>query len=349
MRILHFSDFHLNGKNIEKAEHTLKYMLKALKEINTERSVDLVIFSGDMLERGGEGYDRDLKAGFNDFKEKIIVPIMGELELPLSRFIFAPGNHDIDRNADSERMELDLEKEASTRNGIIQLTKAHDVEDFTKRVNAFKKFEKDYYENLDEIIYNPNRFVSTFELVINEVSVGISSLNSVWRCGKNDEHKIALGVNQIVEYNKHLENKDIKIAITHYPIAFFKDVEREEIRQLYAKHFDMVFCGHSHRGYVNFQAPYRKEAFFEINTSGTLAANTYEHNSNYRNAFQIIDVDLIGKYVIQNFKQVNSQEFELDREDYKTLFEKIRKIFSRYFGAWNQNGVSRANNTFIFR
>ena len=55
MRILHFSDFHLNGGMIQDAKHTLKYMFIAIEQIQEETPIDLVIFSGDILERGGEG------------------------------------------------------------------------------------------------------------------------------------------------------------------------------------------------------------------------------------------------------------------------------------------------------
>ena len=145
MRILHFSDFHLNGEMIKDARHTLKYMFNALRQIQEEAPIDLVIFSGDILERGGEGYNHDLRVGFNEFKKEVIVPIMNEISQPLSRFIFTPGNHDIDRSADSSRLEDNLEKESCTLKGIIQLTKATDVDDYTKRIQEFKSFEKDYY------------------------------------------------------------------------------------------------------------------------------------------------------------------------------------------------------------
>lgn len=316
MRILHFSDFHLNGLKLNEARNNLKYMIKALTEINAEDKIDLIIYSGDLLERGGEGYNHQLPLGFNAFVAEVIEPIVSALKLEKSRFIFTPGNHDINRHADSHRFEDSLEKDASTLEGIIQLTKANDVNDYTKRVDEFKEFEKSYYEPLANINYQCGKFVSTFELTIDDVKVGISSLNTVWRCGDNDAHKIALGINQITECNAHLDSKDVKIALTHYPIAFLKEVEREDVRQICAQHFDMFFCGHSHGGYVNFQAPYQNKAFFEINSSGTLAANTYEHDSRYKNAFQIIDYELTGKYIIQNFKQLKYQDFELDRTEF---------------------------------
>lgn len=57
MRILHFSDFHLNGDCIKEAKQTLENMTKALTKINIEGQIDLIIYSGDLLEQGGKGFD----------------------------------------------------------------------------------------------------------------------------------------------------------------------------------------------------------------------------------------------------------------------------------------------------
>ena len=60
-------------------------------------------------------------------------------------FIFSPGNHDIDRNADSRRMEKDLESGIETWEDIItKLSKADDLSDFTKRITQYKEFEKNH-------------------------------------------------------------------------------------------------------------------------------------------------------------------------------------------------------------
>ena len=242
MRILHFSDFHLNGKSIEEAKLILGYMNDALAVIQSEQKIDLVLFSGDMLDRGGNGF-ANLKDGFEIFHKVIITPLMKSIGLSESRFIFTPGNHDIDRNADSRRMEKDLEEDASTLKGIIELTKAPDVKDYTKRIDAFKLFEKEYYSDFKDIKYNHNRFASTFVMDIDGVSVGIVSLNTVWRCGFDDAHKIALGINQITEQSLPIANSQLKIALTHYPIDFLKEFERVEVTQKCASHFDILFCG----------------------------------------------------------------------------------------------------------
>ena len=313
MRILHFSDFHLDGNHIADSKSVLDYMMEALAEISNEHKIDLVLFSGDMLLQGGLGFNYDLKQGFEKFHEVVITPLMKCLGLPESRFIFTPGNHDIDRNADNKRLEMSLESDAQSLKGIIDLVKDKEVESFTHRIDAFKSFENEYYSHFTGLSYKFGRFTSTFEMDIAGISVGIASLNSVWRCGEDDAHKIALGLNQITEQCKPLEGKQLRIALTHYPISFLKEVEREDVRQKCAENFDLFFCGHSHRGYTNFQAPYKNEVFFEINASGTLAGNVYEEHAGYKNSFQIIDCEPGVKYVVQTFWQPNYQKFELDR------------------------------------
>ena len=80
-------------------------MLKSLHQINTERQIDLVIFTGDMLEQGGVGYGNNLVQGFTDFQSKVINPILTTLNLPHNRFIFTPGNHDVNRKSDKKSLE----------------------------------------------------------------------------------------------------------------------------------------------------------------------------------------------------------------------------------------------------
>lgn len=113
------------------------------------------------------------------------------------------------------------------------------------------------------LIYHWNKFASTFELKIDDVSVGIASLNTVWRCGEDDKNKIALGLNQITEQCKPLEDQRLRIALTHYRIYSLKEVEFDEVRHKCAENLDLFFCGHTHKGDANFQAPYRNEVFLK--------------------------------------------------------------------------------------
>lgn len=342
MRILHFSDFHLNGKKIKDADHILNYMLKALRTINEERKIDLIIFSGDLLEKGGEGFN-NLSDGFKTFKDKVISPIINTLGLNYSRFIFTPGNHDVDFEADDEIMEAGIEEKTKDYNDIVEFAKNPKICKYTARVDKFKKFENDYFSQLkNEVKYEGSRFLSTFEFDIEGYSIGISSLNNVWRCGFNDKTKIALGIHQITEKVDHLKNKNLKIAVMHYPIEFLKETERLIVMKSCARNFDIVFCGHSHQGYINLHVPLNDCCFLEINSSGTFSANTFTNDNRFQNGFQIIDCE-IDCYSIQKYYQKDFQEFvlyvtpefpdgrdkriNLNTESLKTLYDDFQKKY----------------------
>ena len=85
-----------------------------------------------------------------------------------------------------------------------------------KKCDEFKSFEEDYYSKCSNIVYKCGKFTSTFELEINGYGIGISSLNTVWHCGIVPGIPF-MGVCQIKENTQHIDNKDIKIAISHFP------------------------------------------------------------------------------------------------------------------------------------
>lgn len=55
MRIIHFSDFHLQGGKILKLHKiNAEKLLDALRKVNKQKKIDLVVFGGDLIDRGGE-------------------------------------------------------------------------------------------------------------------------------------------------------------------------------------------------------------------------------------------------------------------------------------------------------
>lgn len=310
IRILHFSDFHLNGDKIEDAQHVLNNMLKSLQQINTERQIDLVIFTGDMLEQGGEGYNHDLGKGFADFQSKVINPILSVLNLSQERFIFTLGNHDVNRKSDKKSLEEYCSNHSNDYSEIVSLLKDDELKDL-KKCDEFKSFEEDYYSKCSNIDYKYGKFTSTFGLEINGYGIGISSLNTVWHCGIVPGTPF-MGVCQIKENTQHIDNKDIKIAISHFP-CYKLEKEYSQVVDSLANNYDMFFSGHTHSGVSQFISLNRRDYFLDVNSGGTLAANTYENDAKYKNAFQIVDYFPRRKYQIRSLFQIDSQEFEMDR------------------------------------
>lgn len=312
LRILHFSDFHLNNEKLAEAQHIIKYMQKCLDDICKSKKIDLILFSGDILDKGGASFE-SITNGLSTFVDVVIKPITETIGLPMYRFIFSPGNHDIDRNADSRRMEKDLESGIETWEDIItKLSKADDLSDFTKRITQYKEFEKKHYSAFTDIEYKSFPLLSTFKLQANGLTVGISSLNSVWRCGFDDENKVVIGLNQISEHTDHLQGCDLKIAITHYPVDMLKVCERDQAAVLIAKEFDLLCTGHAHSELIKYECLEEGATFLNVKSAGNLSDNIYEKNSRYKNAFQIIDFNSESGFCVSKYHQPNSQEFLLD-------------------------------------
>ena len=61
IKILHFSDFHLDAKHEKEAEQLVSKMIGAIRKDGIV--VDLIIFSGDMIDKGGAGYGDIMKVG----------------------------------------------------------------------------------------------------------------------------------------------------------------------------------------------------------------------------------------------------------------------------------------------
>ena len=72
MRIIHFSDFHLRADHLDRAESIVKRLKEIFRAINAERKIDLVIFSGDMIDKAGKDFPGPkIPCAFDKFREKL--------------------------------------------------------------------------------------------------------------------------------------------------------------------------------------------------------------------------------------------------------------------------------------
>ena len=119
VRILHLTDFHLSNRTLRDWNDFYKdAFFKKLAELNSEREIDLIFFTGDLIDKGGKDFGSARKA-LDEFQIKIITPILELLNKDLSRLIICPGNHDINRNADSKIDENGLKTTLTTSDEVI--------------------------------------------------------------------------------------------------------------------------------------------------------------------------------------------------------------------------------------
>jgi predicted phosphodiesterase len=216
-----------------------------LGKYNDEKKIDIVIISGDLVDKGGQGYTDTYKA-LCCFDEKFIKPISHKIDVSNSMIFIAPGNHDINRNADKPYIEEGLEKYLSNVEVLNKFIDESNA-DALKRIEGYKKFESEFYDDYENGTKSLSLFESSFIVEVNHMKIGVTAFNSAWRCySDKDKGKLLIGERQITNTRKTIENANLKIAILHHPFDWIADYDRKNIISLFHHDYDLVFYGHSH-------------------------------------------------------------------------------------------------------
>ena len=173
LRILHLSDLHL-VKEHPAMDTLLMYLNRSMDEIQKDRGIDLVIFTGDLIDKGGASFG-DINTAFKKFEEVVITPILEKLKLSKDRFVFIPGNHDTENDIGKQYMKKGFlgENPHDDYEKIISIKNSPKNQDIVRvRTKAFKDFERLYYtENLREA-YQCGDFESNFKFDIGGRKIG---------------------------------------------------------------------------------------------------------------------------------------------------------------------------------
>ena len=140
------SDFHLNQDTLKDWNLYLKdALIDKVKASANGHNIDLVAFTGDILDRGGTAFQNE-KEAFSLADKNVFQPLLDSLSLGRDRFFIVPGNHDIQREKDLERDELGLRSyfEKDQKNIRKFINESEDAFDGIKRIQAYKEFENDF-------------------------------------------------------------------------------------------------------------------------------------------------------------------------------------------------------------
>lgn len=312
INILHFSDFHLDKNHEDDSIRILDKMISCIK-ING-KNIDLIIFSGDMINQGGKSYS-NIDEAFKRFKVLVIDRLLNEFSLSQDRFIFTFGNHDShitkrilsEDGGDDPKFKSEYDIKAFVDDNL---------EDpyYLDRQLAVRKFREEYYVTaFPEVNRQHTPFQSNFKLEINGIKIGITSLNTSWRCAFNDRDRLVLGLWQIADSEPFIKDCDLKIAVGHHHPTLMKEFERNIFSKNLSKVYDVYFCGHTHSPYVELRKP--ADWLMDITSAGALSANIYEDREAYKNGFQIVDIDTdIHNFSITNFTAQDYLDFKPDEE-----------------------------------
>lgn len=294
LRILHLTDFHLNTKTLKDWNDYLKEpFLKKLNEIQEDKPIDIVLFTGDLIDKAGidfkeiDGTTQPTTKALTLFRNHIIEPILEKLNIDISRFVICPGNHDIDRNADKPFHESGLKNELNSIDKINSFTNQNEDEyDGIQRIKAYKDFEFDLYSEVQEKLHGKFKF--SLKMVINGKTIGVSSINSSWRCYGDDDFKnLLVGENQVNDNYKFIKDCDIRIALMHHQLDWISDVESSTIKKHISSDYNLIFSGHVHQTDIEYVQNLAGASLRVVSPSGLNQIR--QSDKDYVNGFSVID------------------------------------------------------------
>lgn len=289
LRILHISDIHYSSKNKDVFDSMVKTpFLKFIKEKNSEKQIDIICLTGDLINQGTGGFTSTEEA-LSNFDNNFLSPLLDSLNIDKQSIFICPGNHDVNRELDKDT-EIKIKNQLSSNieiNKIISEQRSIEEHEGINRVLPFKKYEANFYkDNTDSTI---SFFDSYHSRIINNVKLGILSVNSAWRCFDNDS-KIILGINQIQNNYPKIQDNDFNILLSHYKIDKCSDIDT--MTENIITNFNLCCYGHTHSsGSATIIDSRNRKTVISV-SKGLIPSNWTEENHNYENGFSLIDIDL---------------------------------------------------------
>ncbi len=359
IKIIHISDFHLESENItvEKTNiiNALASDLKSQVDNNT-----IMCITGDIIDKGANGF-KNKEEAYIVFETVFIDKIIEENPDLKGRIFVVPGNHDIDRNLIDKVSEAGLKASLSDEKALNDFIISNRKESsHLRQINRYLLWERDFYSK-----YNGELtiFDNTFSIKTDNYSIGITCLNSSWLCkDDNDMGNLLIGKNQVENSLKFIEKTDIKIALTHHPLEFIKKFDKDSVKPLLYKHYNVLLTGHVHE----LKASYTKDLFGSIFVSianSTVADNPKDKK--HANGYTVIEfipekkykciyrkyIELHNKFVPNTDigTEDGSKTFEIPARDTLNRFSRnqtlITSIESRFSEKLNDHILMSDNNT----
>ena len=309
MRIIHFSDFHLQGDQIERANTIVNRMLEAIVPIHHQKPIDLIVFSGDLIDRAGNDFpEPKMTNAFNQFKTTVIDSMIVALGLPQNRFVFSPGNHDVNQKAESGDDDKKLTEKLCDQRALDKFMHQQDFVDMVPRIKEYNVFRNIIWADCDDAEIRIDPLQLCIKLMIDGKRVGINCLNTAWRCfdSKTDFQKILTGKSQINDVKEFFRDCDIRFAVGHHIPSFMNHFEVPDLMKVITRNFDCFFSGHTHEEDGRYEARPEGSCFF-FNAPGTLCANISADEPN-KNGFMLIDYEQDERYVEARWYWQNEHE-----------------------------------------
>jgi hypothetical protein len=245
VNVIHFSDFHHQAGTAYSEDIVVNALLRDLEFVrNTELRPDVCVFSGDLV------YAADDLA-YNDFRDKVIEPILRQLDLPKERIIFCPGNHDVHRKiAYTEQNFVDMFRKGehsyfeltnAYRDGILDLYGEDAFRgylDFVRSQSSTSLTHLDSIQSLYEI-----RDLDFKVISLNSALLSFAGIKDL----PKDEGKLSLPEPLFMNGIGSIERFGPDLAVLHHPPSYLDEPTRALFRGAHLGTTRAVLFGHMHR------------------------------------------------------------------------------------------------------
>lgn len=330
INILHFSDFHYQDAFADDCARVGKLMAESTKDI----PVDIIIFSGDLV----QGVEESFTEAFN----ALIKPIQKKHHLPMSQVLIVPGNHDVDKTVAQDTIKTLAHCESEEQLDAFCTNQQLRLSSLT-RMKPFKKFCKTLY---GENYFNDFCFCSAVQ--INGVSVGLVGLNSSWSCieSARDRGQLLYPAAEAEKLFSQVQHCDIVLASMHHYAGDFKFFVAQQMEEAIQNGCNILFTGHYHRQQLNAMLSQKGCLLHDV-APATFVRNTAWSQYGY----SILTVDTDSFEVESSIFHFKENQFELKKKmrtsvmmsEQKARAKELRKtlqVLRRFI-------TSLANNFFL--
>lgn len=308
--ILQLSDLHIRADHLNDIEIVIEALLNDIVSFKKKGiNIDYISFCGDLICDGDKGYSKTERQ-YDLAQKYFIKPLLTCVKLPKTKFLFVPGNHDIERTKikSNEIFEIGLRDKLKNRdetNKIIDsLGKQPLILDRLSNFNNFKKI----FLNKNRQVITKSPLFSSHKFPGDQYSVGFACLNSAWRAygGSEDYSNLLIGERQVDLAIKDIKDCDLKVAIIHHPLEYLMQFEQSDMKNSLHKNFDMILTGHIHQN--DSIRTQRTMGFLITNTCGSLfSGRCFNH-------YSIIRYDFSKRSCLIIFRKYYDGRREFDKD-----------------------------------
>lgn len=362
IRIIHISDLHLEKETptFEKTE-----IISALAE-DLKKQVDentILFFTGDLIDKGASNFTDKLNA-FYSFEKVFIEPILSQNPSLKGKIFIVPGNHDVYRDKIDKYSESGLKSELDNVKGLDTFIQSNRLKSkHLDRLEDYKKWESDFYNRHNS--KESTNFEFSHKINIGKYKVGITCLNSAWLCKDDfDKENLLLGKNQIENSLSEIGDCQVKLALSHHPLEFFKEFDKETLKIAIYRNYDILFTGHVHELSSSYTSDLIGNIFISIANS---TIGDFPKERKYVNGYTIVDLEPNQKIVAHYRKYIETysnfvpntdigtedgkKTFPILKDDKLEVFEKNQRIIegieSRFCEKLNDDIIMSSSNTSV--